>query len=111
MEFKTVMQSLNRSLAQLDEPTLASLRTARAHAISRHEARGSIIPLFAVFGERVPWHASEHHRRIHYWISGILLAACLLSGINYWQQVVDDDTSDLDIAIFTDEMPIQYYTD
>jgi len=41
----------------------------------------------------------------------MLLAASLFSGIAYWQHVMDNDTSDEDIAILTDDLPIQYYVD
>ena len=41
----------------------------------------------------------------------MLLAASLFSGITYWQQAIDNDTGDVDIAILTDDLPIQYYVD
>ena len=48
---------LNRSLAQVDQPTLARLRAARLQALNRHEARSASLPLHAWAGERVIWHA------------------------------------------------------
>ena len=106
-----IKQLLNRSLAQLDQPTLARLRAARMHALNRYEARGAPLPLFAWAGGHVIWHASAHRHRIYYWIGTILLAASLFSGLVYWQQAMDNDISDVDIAILTDDLPLQYYLD
>jgi hypothetical protein len=39
----------------------------------------------------------------------MLLVASLFSSIAYRQQAMDSDTSDEDIAILTDDLPIQYY--
>jgi hypothetical protein len=104
-----IKQLLNRSLAQIDQPTLAGLRSARMHALNRYEARSSTLPLFAWAGEHVIWHASAHRHRIYYWIGAMLLVASLFSSIAYRQQAMDSDTSDEDIAILTDDLPIQYY--
>ena len=106
-----IKQLLNRSLAQLDQPTLARLHAARLQAMNRHEARSATLPLFAWTGEHIIWHASAHRHRIYYWMGAILLAASLFSGIAYWQQTMDNDTGDVDIAILTDDLPIQYYVD
>ena len=106
-----IKQLLNRSLAQLDQPTLAHLRAARLQALSRYEARSTTLPLLAWNGEHVAWHTSVLRHSIHYWIGAILLVFSLFSGIAYWQHAMDNDTSDLDIAILTDDLPLQYYAD
>jgi len=106
-----VKQLLNRSLAQLEQPTLARLYAARLQALNRYEARSATSPLFAWDGEQVIWHTSAHRHSIHYWVGVILLAASLFGGIAYWQQAIDNDTSDVDLAILTDDLPLQYYTD
>jgi hypothetical protein len=106
-----VKHLLNCSLAQLDQSTLARLRSARVQALNRYEARSSTVPLFVWASEHAIWHASAHRHRIYYWAGIILLAASLFSSIAYWQQAVDNDTSDEDIAILTDDLPIQYYVE
>ena len=106
-----IKQLLNCSLARLDQPALARLRTARLRALNRYETRSATSPLFAWDGEHVVWHTSAHRHSIHYWIGATLLAASLFSGIVYWQQAMDNDTSDVDFAILTDDLPIQYYVD
>lgn len=100
-----IKQLLNRSLAQLDQPTLARLRAARLQALNRYETRSATLPLFTWASDNVNWHASAHRHRIYYWRGAILLAAVLFSGIAYWQQATDNDTSDVDIAILTDDLP------
>lgn len=106
-----IKHMLNRSLAQLDQPTLACLRSARVQALNRYEAHNATLPLFAWTGEHLIWHASAHRYRDYYWIGVILLAASLFSSIAYWQQAVDNDSSDDDIAILTDDLPIQYFVE
>jgi len=106
---ESISQLLNRSLLRLDQPMLACLRSARKQALDRYEARRAALPLFAWAGEHIIWHESAHRR--YYWIGAILLAASLFSGITYWQQAMDSDTSAEDIAILTDDLPIQYYVE
>ena len=108
---ESIKQLLNRSLAQIDQPALARLRTARLQALNRHEARNATSPLFAWGGGQVIWHASAHRHSINYWIGVMLFVISMFGGIVYWQQSTDNDTGDADIAILTDDLPIQYYTD
>ena len=104
-----IRQQLNRSAAQLDQPVLARLRHARLQALERHAVHAE---------EAVPAWAGAHgfsahvasHRNQYRWAALILLTACLYGGINYWQGLQDND-EDVDIAILTDEMPIDVYTD
>ena len=106
-----VRQLLDRSLAQLDQPALARLRAARFQALNRYETHNATMPLVAWNGEHAIWYASAQRHSIHYWIGAILLAASLFSNIVYWQNAMDNDASDVDIGILTDDLPIQYYTD
>lgn len=106
-----IKQLLNCSLEQLDPATLTRLRAARIHALSRHNTHAVSSPLLAWAGEHATWHTSAYRQSIHYWIGALLLAASIFSGIAYWQQETVNDTSDEDIAILTDDLPIQYYVD
>ncbi len=107
---EAVKQVLNRSLAQLDQPTLAQLREARLQALARYKAQHAMNPALAWISSHTGWHASSHHHKWHFWIAAVLLVACLLSGIAYWQQA-ENDTSDVDIEILTDDLPIHVYVD
>ena len=98
-----VKQLLNRSLTRLDQPTLARLRDAREQALARYDAH-STAPAFAWAGH---WHVADSHRKSHYLAATVLLAALLIGGVTYWHQ--DHDVSDVDIAILTDDLPIEVF--
>ena len=106
-----VKQLLNRSLAQLDQPTLARLRNAREKALVRYDAHRTA-PAFAWAGLWTDHHhAAGSHHRSHYWAAAVLLVALIFSCTAYWQHANDHDVSDVDIAILTDDLPIEMYVD
>ena len=106
-----VKQLLNRSLALLDQPTLARLRNAREKALARYDAH-STAPAFAWEGLWTDHrHASASHHKSHYWAVAVLLVALLFSCTAYWHHTADHDVSDVDIAILTDDLPIEMYVD
>ncbi|MDE2117091.1 MAG: DUF3619 family protein [Betaproteobacteria bacterium] len=106
-----IKQLLNRSLAMLDQPTLTRLRNARTQSLARYDAH-SAAPAFAwasLWAEHR--HATDSHRKSHYLAAAVLLVALLFSGAAYWHHTADRDVSDVDIAILTDELPIEMYVD
>jgi len=106
-----IKQVLDSSLAQLDQATLIRLHAARERALNHYQARNAALPLLAWVGEHALWNTPAYPYRIYRWIGTFILVACLFSGIAYWQQSMEDDTTDADIAILTDDLPIQYYVD
>lgn len=106
-----IKQVLNSSLERLDQATLIRLRAARMRALDHYKAGNAYRPLLARAGKHALWNTPAHPRRIYRWIGAAVLVASLVSGISYWQQAMDDDTADADIAILTDDLPIQYYMD
>jgi len=107
---ETVRQMLNRSSAKLDYPAQEKLRGAREKALMRYDARAAA-PAFAWAGA-LGWADHGAHRSHYFWASVVLLAALLFSGASYWQQMNEHDSSDeVDIAILTDELPIDVYVD
>ncbi len=90
-------QLLNRSLGQLDQTTLASLRKAREEALARHAA-----------GEEARWKFGPRRRVAVTWLATLLIMVSVFGGITYyWQQT--HDNGDTDVAILTDDMPVEVY--
>lgn len=102
---ESIRQLLNRSVARLDPPTLKHLVGVRTQALDRYGALATQ-PVFA-------WAGFGHfgHSRMHYWASAALLAFFLLGAASYWQQTAEHDNSDVDIAILTDDLPMDVYVD
>jgi hypothetical protein len=110
---ESVRQLLNSSSVQLGQPTLARLRDARAQALERYDAR-STAPAFVWAGANSTssGHSGLYRSRYYYYCAAaVLLAALLLSFATYWQHANEHDTSDVDIAILTDDLPIDAYVE
>lgn len=104
-------QLLNHSLEQIDQSTLARLHVARTLAINRHEAgKNASFSLLAWAGMHVIQPVSAHRHMIYNWVGILLLAACISNGIvYYWQETISNMASDMDIAILTSDLPIEYF--
>ena len=104
-----ITQLLDRSAAQIEQPVLRQLHDARMQALVRYEAR-SASPVLAWAG---PWHTSGLPQKIHFFAAAVLLIAFLLGAAIYWNQMAGSDTSDIDtdIAILTDDLPMDIYID
>jgi hypothetical protein len=95
LNIDTIRQMLNRSAGQLHPQTLAGLRAAREQALLRH----------------APEMTSHHwlnarRRRMATAFATVLVAVSLFGGVAYYWQQQD---SDVDMAILTDEMPVDVY--
>lgn len=99
---------LNRSVADLAPSTLAQLRSAREQALAHRRVAASA-PVFA--GLNGNWHESFQQHKQMYFAATLLLIACLFSGAAYWQHGNDHDNTEVDIAILTDELPVDVYVD
>ena len=100
-----IRQLLNRSLAQLDGRTLDGLRTAREHALQRHASARARSPLHATLSSYLLWHTPALR------FASVLLVVGLIGSVGYYWQQSQDNSEDVDIAILTDDLPINYYTD
>jgi hypothetical protein len=106
-----IRQQLNCSSAKLDRPTLMRLRGARMQALAHYDARNtsrSFVWLRALAGLG---HNTRFHRNNYYLATVLLCIALLCGGIGYWQNVTEHDSSDVDIAILTDDLPIEAYVE
>ena len=106
---KQIKLLLNRSLTRIEQPTLERLGNAREQALARHNIR-SIAPAFAWAGPSTnSGHATDSHHKSLYLAAAVLLAALVFGGITYWHN--EHDVSEVDIAILTDDLPIEMYVD
>jgi hypothetical protein len=103
---------LDDAVNLIDLSTLARLRVARLQALARYDAHGSTLPSLSWAGRRlnVDWRVSAQSRKIYHLASTLLFVAIVFIGLAYWQQMMADEASDgdLDIAILTDDLPIQF---
>lgn len=109
LNHEKIKHLLNRSATKLEQPVLARLSHARKQAMMRFDAHQAS-PAFAWAGI-VGWNAGSTHHKARYLAAAVLLLAVLSGAIAYCNQVADTDTSDVDIEILTDDLPMHVYID
>lgn len=107
---REIGQLLNRSANQLDRETLDKLQAARRIAL-QHQCREQQAPVLAWLTEHgVIHHGSASYHRAYNFGMAALLVAVLFGSALYWQQM-SSDHSDIDLAILTDDLPVEMYVD
>jgi hypothetical protein len=106
---EAVRQLLNRSTGQIDPLELERLRSARMRALEHYDARGTVPAL--VWAGLGYLGLDARHSKAYYWAGAVLLAVCLFGTASYWQQMTEHDNSDEDIAILTDDLPMDVYVE
>ena len=101
-----IAQLLTQSTRQLDSGTASALKNARQKALQRQSSRA---PVFTLATSRfahllVPFST-------HQWISAGLLAALLVVGTSYLNHAHEQQIAELDVAILTDDLPIEVFVD
>jgi hypothetical protein len=91
----TIRQLLNRSAGQLSPKTVASLSAAREQALLRHAP-----------GKMGHHWLDNRSRRLATAFATLLITVSLFGGVAYYWQQQD---SDVDMAILTDDMPVDVY--
>jgi len=107
----SIKRLLNLSVAQLDQDTLAGLQAARLSVLDQYDVRRAHVNVFAWAGGQKFRRGSARGHSLHFWLGMLLVVAAVSGGIAYWQQLKDDDTTAVDVAILTGDFPIQYYID
>jgi len=109
LSHENIKQLLDHSVAQLERPTLKRLHHARTQAMASYAARYTE-SVFATTGHAI-WHdfGAQHKPRL--WATILLVATLLFSATAYWNHIVKSDTTDVDIAILTGDLPIHFYVD
>lgn len=97
-------QLLARSAAQLDPATSNKLRCARENAL-RHQRTKAPTSLAHWLGGNV----LAHSRISLNWGWALLLVVVIFGGSLYWQNENEHDHAEIDIAILTDELPVDMY--
>jgi ABC-type lipoprotein release transport system permease subunit len=102
---KEIGRLLDRSANQLDHNTLDSLKAARLQAIQNQRVYAS------------GWTARDglllgHMQlsaRMFNWIIAAVVTSLLVINVAYFSRTADRDHSDIDIAILTDDLPVDSY--
>jgi len=109
LSHENIKQLLNHSVAQLERPTLTRLHHAREQAMARYTTRCEE-PALIRAGHAI-WHAVGAQHKSRWLATTLLVATILFSATTYWNQNAKSDTTDIDIAILTGELPIRFYVD
>lgn len=108
LDNQSLQHLLDRSLTRVEQPVLAKLRHAREQAVARHGGH-RVSPALAWAGNFSWGHSPQ---KIHFWATAMLIIAFLLGTATFLnQEAAESDTSDVDIAILTDELPMHVYID
>jgi hypothetical protein len=112
LDTQKIAQLLTQSTLQLDETTLSALVNARQNALKKQLVGA---PIFALTPASLSTARDWSNRLIspsaQLWIAAGLLAAALVAGTSYWQHVKEQQIDDLDVAILTDDLPIEVFVD
>ena len=106
LDTNKIAQLLTLSTRQLNEATVSALASARRNALKRQTAHS---PVYALTTGR--WTHSLIPHSAQQWVVAGLLAAMLVVGTSFWHHVQEQQTDELDVAILTDDLPIEVFVD
>jgi Protein of unknown function (DUF3619) len=102
-----IAQLLTQSTRQLDDTTITALVQARRNALEMQLSRA---PAYALSTGRWTNHLIPNSTM--QWLATVLLAALLVvAGTNFVQHSEEQQISELDVAILTDDMPLEVFVD
>jgi hypothetical protein len=100
---KEIGRLLDRSAGQLDRSTLNRLETVRHLALQKQRISGRARDGELSLGRlHLPGYAFN-------WIVAAVVAGLLVINLSYWNHTFERDHSDIDIAILTDDLPVDVY--
>ena len=106
IDHREIAGLLSRSADQLDDSVVSALRQARSVALQKQRVHEPVFSLNAI-GHRA--HNLMPHSA-HQWVAATIVLAAIVFGMaNYWQN--GQDRQNLDIAILTDDLPIDVFVD
>ena len=87
------------------------LQSARRFALKyQQETKQAPVVAWLTQHGLVGHHSTMGHKTLN-WGMATLLLLVLLGGTYYWQHANDHDPADIDIAILTDDLPVDMYVD
>lgn len=100
-----IAQLLTQSTQRLDETTVSALADARRHALEKQTAHA---PAFAL----TTGHWVDKvlpHTAVQWVATGLLIALLVAVGTNLSHHSEEQQISEIDLAILTDEMPVHVF--
>lgn len=104
---KDIGHLLNLSANQLDRDIANSLYVARQQALQRQRAS---TPIWTNQNGLLHGHLRLSPRALN-WVIAAVVVSLLAINLSYWNRMVERDHSDIDIAILTDDLPVDMYVD
>ncbi len=104
---KEIGRLLDQSANQLNRNTLNELYAARQHAVQRQRAS---VSSWVSHNGTLHGHMQLTPRALN-WIIAAAIATLLAINLTYLDHVSDHDHSDIDIAILTDDLPVDMFID
>lgn len=101
-----IAELLTQGTLQMGTGTLSALSNARQKALQRQVLRA---PVFTLTSGR--WTHLLSQLSTHRWVAAGLLAAMLVIGTGYWHHTQEQQIADIDVAILTDDLPIEVFVD
>jgi len=101
-----IVNLLTQGARQLDTATLSVLADARRNALKRQSVHA---PLFALNAGRWTHNLIPHSAQ--QWLATGLLVAVFVFAAGYWHHAQEQQISELDVAILTDDLPIEVFVD
>lgn len=109
---KQIAQLLTESTRQLDAGTLSALVTARQNAMKRHARHAPAFAFTPVSAHgSIHWTEKLVPHSAQQWLAIILLAVTLVAGTGFWHHTQEQQISEIDVAILTDDLPIEALVD
>ncbi len=101
-----VARLLTQGSRQLDAEIVSALAGARQNALKRQALRVPVATL-----STGGWTHSLIPHSAQQWLSAVLLVAIFAAAAGYWHHAREQQISELDLAILTDELPIEVFVD
>lgn len=107
IQAKGMIRLLDASLERLDPEIIQALHAGRQSALQHQRSKPAFWPGISALALRWPLAAQHPHLLA-------MLPLLLILGVGtltYWQQESHHDNSHIDVAILTDDMPIEVFVD